>query len=50
LRDPILKKKSQQRASGVAQGVGPNFKPQYQKKKKKKKIKQTKNPNREKDI
>jgi hypothetical protein len=29
LRDPILKKKpSQNRAGGVAQGVGPEFKPQ----------------------
>jgi hypothetical protein len=27
---------SQKRAGGVAQGVGPEFKPQYQKKKKKK--------------
>jgi hypothetical protein len=29
-RDPISKKKkSQKRAGGVAQGVGPEFKPQY---------------------
>jgi hypothetical protein len=29
-RDPILKKNpSQKRAGGVAQGVGPEFKPQY---------------------
>jgi hypothetical protein len=36
LRDPISKKKiSQKRAGGVAQGVGPEFKPQYRKKKKK---------------
>jgi hypothetical protein len=33
-RDPILKKKpSQKRAGGVAQGVDPEFKPQYHKKK-----------------
>jgi hypothetical protein len=30
-----LKKKSQKRAGGVAQGVGTEFKPQYRKKKKK---------------
>jgi hypothetical protein len=34
----LKKKKSQKRAGGVAQGVDPEFKPQYQKKKKKKKI------------
>jgi hypothetical protein len=28
-RDPILKNPSQKRAGGVAQGVGPEFKPQY---------------------
>jgi hypothetical protein len=28
-RDPILKKTSQKRAGGVAQGVGSEFKPQY---------------------
>jgi hypothetical protein len=31
------KKKSQKWAGGLAQGVGPEFKPQYRKKKKKKK-------------
>jgi hypothetical protein len=31
LWDPISKKKSQKRAGGVAQGVGPEFKPQYRK-------------------
>jgi hypothetical protein len=30
-RDPILKNPSQKGASGVAQGVGPEFKPQYHK-------------------
>jgi hypothetical protein len=35
---PISKKiSSQKRVSGVAQGLGPEFKPQYQKKEKKKK-------------
>jgi hypothetical protein len=34
---PYLKKPSQKRAGGVAQGKGPEFKPQYRKKKKKKK-------------
>jgi hypothetical protein len=36
-RDPrpyLEKKQSQERAGGVAQGVGPEFKPQYCKKKK----------------
>jgi hypothetical protein len=28
-RDPISKNPSQKRAGGVAQGVGPEFKPQY---------------------
>jgi hypothetical protein len=28
-RDPISKKTSQKRAGGAAQGVGPEFKPQY---------------------
>jgi hypothetical protein len=28
-RDPILKIPNQKRAGGVAQGVGPEFKPQY---------------------
>jgi hypothetical protein len=33
---PYLKKKpSQKKAGGVAEGVGPEFKPQYQKEKKK---------------
>jgi hypothetical protein len=32
-RDPILKNLSHKRAGGVAQGVGPKFKPQYHKKK-----------------
>jgi hypothetical protein len=37
-RDPIWKKPfTKKRAGGVAQGVGPDFKPQYAKKKKKKK-------------
>jgi hypothetical protein len=31
-RDPISKKSSQKRAGRVAQGVGPEFKPQYHKK------------------
>jgi hypothetical protein len=31
-RDPISKNPSQKRAGGVAQGVGPEFKPQHQKK------------------
>jgi hypothetical protein len=34
-KDPISKKKSQKRAGGVAQDVGPEFKLQYFKKKKK---------------
>jgi hypothetical protein len=34
LRDLILKNPSQKRAGGAAQGVGPEFKPQYWKKKK----------------
>jgi hypothetical protein len=29
LLDPILKKPMTKRAGGVAQGVGPEFKPQY---------------------
>jgi hypothetical protein len=38
-QDPISKKKKtfKKRAGGVAQGVGPEFKPQYHKKKKKEK-------------
>jgi hypothetical protein len=39
LQDPILKKKSQKRAGDVAQGVDPEFKPQYHTHVKKKKIK-----------
>jgi hypothetical protein len=35
LRDPISKKPFTKRAGGVAQDVGPEFKPQYCKKKKK---------------
>jgi hypothetical protein len=35
LQDPILKNPSKNRAGGVAQGEGPEFKPQYRKKKKK---------------
>jgi hypothetical protein len=35
--DPILKKPSQKRGGGVAQGIGPELKPQYCKKRKKKK-------------
>jgi hypothetical protein len=38
---PILKKPITQRAGGVAQGVGPEFKPQYCQEKKKRKIKKT---------
>jgi hypothetical protein len=40
LQDPILrgKKKSQNRAGGVTQGVGPEFKPQYWKKKRKENV------------
>jgi hypothetical protein len=38
LGDPILKKKiTKKSAGGVAQGIGPEFKPQYSKEKKKKK-------------
>jgi hypothetical protein len=38
---PYLKKNPlQKRAGGVAQGVGPEFKPQYHKKKKKKRKKE----------
>jgi hypothetical protein len=33
LRDPISKKPNTKRAGGVAQGEGPEFKPQYHKKK-----------------
>jgi hypothetical protein len=33
--EPISKNPSQKRAGGMAEGVGPEFKPQYQKKKKK---------------
>jgi hypothetical protein len=29
LQEPILKNSSQKRAGGVAQGVSPEFKPQY---------------------
>jgi hypothetical protein len=32
-RDPVSKKPSQKRASGVAQGIGPEFKPSTTKKK-----------------
>jgi hypothetical protein len=35
LQDPILKIPNTKRAGGVAQGIGPKFKPQYHKKKKK---------------
>jgi hypothetical protein len=35
-QDPILKNPAQERACGVAQGEGPEFKPQYHKKKKRK--------------
>jgi hypothetical protein len=34
VRPDLEKNLSQKRAGGVAQGVGPEFKPQYQKKKK----------------
>jgi hypothetical protein len=36
VRPYLKKKKSQKRAGEVTQGIGPDFKPQYQKKKKKK--------------
>jgi hypothetical protein len=39
LRDPILKTTIRERAGGVAQVVGPEFKPQYRKKKKREKDK-----------
>jgi hypothetical protein len=41
LQDPISKKiiHRKKRAGGTAQGVGPEFKPQYRKKKKKVRIK-----------
>jgi hypothetical protein len=35
VRPSLEKKTPRKRAGGVAQGVGPEFKPQYQKKKKK---------------
>jgi hypothetical protein len=38
VRTYLEKDPSQKRAAGVAQGVGPEFKPQYHKKKKKKKV------------
>jgi hypothetical protein len=39
LQDPILKKTHYKKiAGGVAQGVGPEFKPQYRQKKKKKSL------------
>jgi hypothetical protein len=44
LQDSISKKPFAKRAGGVAQGVGPEFKPQYHKKKKKKKIKPCQKP------
>jgi hypothetical protein len=34
-QDPISKNPSQKRSGGMAQGVGPEFKPQYRKKKRK---------------
>jgi hypothetical protein len=37
IQDPISKIPSQKRAGGVAQGVGPEFKPQYCLKKRKRK-------------
>jgi hypothetical protein len=42
LRDPISKNPSQNRVGGVAQGEGPEFKPQYCTKKKKKERKRRK--------
>jgi hypothetical protein len=36
--DPVLKNPSQKRAGGMAEGVGPEFKPQYHQKKKKKSL------------
>jgi hypothetical protein len=41
MRTYLKKKSSQKRAGGVAQGVGPEFKPQYSKKEKRKKILKT---------
>jgi hypothetical protein len=38
-QDPISKNPSQKRAGGVAQSLGPEFKPQYCKKRKKRKEK-----------
>jgi hypothetical protein len=38
---PYQKNQSQKRGGGVAQGVGPEFKPQYCKKKKKEKRKKS---------
>jgi hypothetical protein len=40
----LKKKPLTKRAGGVAQGVGPEFKPQYHKKKKKKKKRKKKEP------
>jgi hypothetical protein len=37
MRPSLKKTPSQERAGGVAQGLGPEFKPQYHQKKKKKK-------------
>jgi hypothetical protein len=42
MRPYLEKKPLTKRAGGVAQGVGPEFKPQYHKKKKKKKEKKRK--------
>jgi hypothetical protein len=41
LRTYLEKYSFQKRAGGVAEGVGPEFKPQYQKKKKKKERERT---------
>jgi hypothetical protein len=38
LQDPISKEPITKRDDGVAQGIGPEFKPQYHKKKKKKRF------------
>jgi hypothetical protein len=43
LRDLIFKNPSQKRAGGVAQGVDPEFEPQYHKKKKEKPHKNKRN-------
>jgi hypothetical protein len=44
-QDPSSKKHNTKRTGGVAQGLGPEFKPQYRKKKKKKGKKKKRKPN-----